>query len=180
MRNRFTIAVLIFCFVVMSAFALLTLHPVDSDEAVTFVIKNFGINTKGELKGLKGSIQWNEETPTASTINVSADVSTINTGIDGRDSHLKKEEYFNADKYPVISFVSTGIATANNALIVSGNLNIKGIKKTIAFPFTVNKTTAGYVFNGSFTINRRDFGVGKSSMVLADDVTVTLKIQAMP
>ncbi len=168
------------CFITMSAFALLALHPVDSDDAVTFTIKNFGISTKGELKGLKGSIQWNEENPAASSITVSAAVNTINTGVDARDSHLKKEEYFDAAKYPLISFVSTGIATANSALTVSGNLTIKGTTKAIAFPFTINKTASGYVFGGSFTINRRDFGVGKNSMVLGDDAQVTLKVQAAP
>ena len=105
-----------FCFIVLSSFAVLALRPVDSNNAVTFVIKNFGIDTKGEFKGLKGDIQWNEENPAASTINVSVNANTINTSIDARDKELKEEAYFDTDKYPVISFVSTGITPGNGCL----------------------------------------------------------------
>ena len=61
----------------------------------------------------------------------------------------------------------------------TGNLTIKGATKAISFPFTATKTANGYLFSGSFTINRLDYGVGKSSMVLSDDVDVTLKVQAV-
>jgi polyisoprenoid-binding protein YceI len=179
MKNKLVLSAIAFCcFVVFSSFALLALRPVDSDNAVTFVIKNFGINTKGELKGLKGNIQWNEENVAASSINVSVDANTINTGIDARDKDLKKEEYFNTDKYPVISFVSTAITPGSDTHKVTGNLTMKGVTKTITFPFTATKTANGYLFSGSFTINRLDYGVGKNSMVLNDDVDVTLKVQA--
>ena len=52
----------------------------------------------------------------ASSFNVSVDVNTINTGVDSRDSHLKKEEYFNAEKYPTINFASTSIEKSNEWL----------------------------------------------------------------
>jgi polyisoprenoid-binding protein YceI len=180
MKNKFVLpAIAICCFVVFSSFALLALRPVDGDNAVTFVIKNFGINTKGELKGLKGSIQWNEENPAASTISVTVNTNGINTGIDSRDDALKKEEYFDADKYPLISFVSTGIKPGNGTHTANGNLTIKGVTKPITFPFTATKAANGYLFKGSFTINRLDYGVGKSSMVLSDDVDVVLNIEAV-
>lgn len=180
MKNNFIqSAIALSCFIVLSSFAVLFLKPGDSKNAVTFVIKNFGINTKGEFKGLKGDIQWNEEDPAASAINVSVDANTINTAIEARDKDLKKEEYFDADKYPQISFASTSITSNNGNYTANGNLTIKGTTKTISFPFTATKTANGFVFNGSFTINRLDYGVGKNSMVLADDVDVTLKVQAV-
>jgi len=180
MKNKFTqLAIVLCCFIVLSSFALLTLRPVDNDNAVTFVIKNFGIDTKGEFKGLRGNIQWNEENPVASIINVSVNAGTINTAIDSRDKELKEEGYFNVDKYPNISFVSTGITPGNGAYKVTGNLTIKGTTKSITFPFTASKTVNGYLFSGNFTINRIDFGVGKSSMVLSNDVDVSLKVQAV-
>lgn len=172
-------ALVIACFVALSSFALLSLSPVDNNNAVTFVIKNFGINTKGEFKGLKGAIQWNEEDPSASMINVSVNANTINTAINARDKELKEEGYFNADKYPTISFVSTGITTANGSYTATGSLTIKGSTKTISFPFTATKMANGYLFSGSFTINRLEYGIGKGSMVLSDDVDITLKVQAV-
>src|SRR3954454_11560378 len=121
MKNKFVqSAVALCCFVMLSSFAVLALRPVDSNNAITFVIQNFGINTKGEFKGLKGDIQWNEENPAASTINVSVAANTINTAIAARDKDLKKEEYFDVDKYPDITFTSTGITPGNGSYTAAG------------------------------------------------------------
>jgi polyisoprenoid-binding protein YceI len=167
-------ALLVFITIIISSFTVIALKPVDTDDAVTFTIKNFGLNTNGTFKGLKGSMNWDAATPANSAFNVSIDANSINTNIDSRDSHLRKEEYFDVEKYPTINFISTAV-TANN---VTGNLIIKGVIKSISFPFTVTATTTGYLFQGSFTINRRDFNVGGGSMVLADNVIVNLKVQA--
>src|SRR5205085_12458835 len=103
MRKFFT---LLLASVTVMAFKSSDLKPVDADEAVTFTIKNFGINTNGEFKGLRGTIKWDASNPAASIFNVTVDAKTINTGIDMRDSHLSKEEYFNVEKFPVITFTS--------------------------------------------------------------------------
>ena len=88
--------------------------------------------------------------------------------------HLRKEEYFNTAKYPTINFVSTAITASN----VTGNLTIKGVTKQISFPFTVKPSAGGYLFEGSFEINRRDFGIGGGSVSLSNNATVNLKVQA--
>ena len=155
-------------------FSINTLKPVDSDDAVTFTIKNFGINTNGSFKGLKGSINWDAANPANSSFNVSVDANTVNTASGMRDDHLREEEYFNVAKYPTISFVSTAVT----ATTVTGNLTIKGVTKLTSFPYTVAAAGGGYLFKGSFTINRRDFGVGGGSMVLGDNVVVSLKVLA--
>jgi len=160
-------------FIAMS-FVSADLKPVDAAEAVTFTIKNFGINTGGEIKGLKGTIKWDAANPAASVFNVSVDVNTINTGIEMRDTHLKKEEYFNVEKYPVISFVSTAVSAGN----ITGNLTIKGVTRQVSFPFTVKPSDGGYLFEGEFSANRKDFGIGGGSVSLGNTVTVNLKVQA--
>ena len=168
--------VLLFVPFLLFAFSAVELKPVDADDAVTFNIKNFGINTKGSFKGLKGKIKWNPENPASSSFDVSIDVNTINTGIELRDKDLQKENYFNAAKYPTINFVSTSVA-ANN---VTGNLTIKGVTKQVTIPFTVAPSGNGYLFQGNFSISRKDFGVGGGSVVLSDHVDVSLKVQANP
>ncbi len=165
-------------FMVCSAFAVLTLKPLDTDNAVTFVIKNLGINTRGELGGLKGTIEWNEEMPTESKFAVSVAVNTLNTGIDGRDSHLRNEEYFNVERYPDIKLISNSISRNNDDFVMNATLTIKGMSKNISFPFTVEKKPDNYLFAGKFTINRRDFGVGGNSVTLSDNVDVTLAVTA--
>ena len=160
----------------LSAFTLVDLKPVDSEGAVTFVIKNFGLNTNGSLKGLKGTIKWDAANPAASQISASVDVNTLNTGIDMRDKDLKEEKYFDVTKYPTINFVSTAVSATS----ITGNLTIKGVTKSFTFPITVTPSGSGYLFQGNFSVNRRDFGIGGGSMVLSDEAKVTLKVQTNP
>jgi len=167
---------LVFALTLLMSFTAADLKPVDADGSVTFTIKNFGVNTTGEFKGLKGTIKWDAQNPANSSFDVSVDVNTINTGIDIRDNDLKKETYFNAEKFPTINFVSTAVS-ANS---VTGNLTIKGVTKEINLPFTATPRGNGYLFEGKFSINRKDFGVGGGSFVLSDHVDVGLKIQAQP
>ncbi len=152
--------------------------PVDDKSEVKFTIKNFGLNSNGDLKGLTGTIKFDPQNLAASSFNVSVDVNTINTGIESRDSHLKKEDYFDVARYPTISFVSTSITKTNNGYNISGRITIKGMERTISFPFTVENNGDALVFSGDFSLNRRDFNVGESSAVLNNTVNVTLKVFA--
>jgi len=154
--------------------------PVDEGSKVHFVIDNFGIATGGDFKGLTGTIKYDPAQPTASDFDVSVDASTIDTDIDSRDNHLRRSEYFDVKNYPKISFQSTKITKANKDgyLYMFGNITIKGVTKEINFPFTTKAQNGGYLFEGSFKLNRRDFNVGGSSLSLSDNVTITLSIFA--
>jgi len=154
--------------------------PVDEKSEIKFVIKNFGLNTSGSLTGLKGTINFDPSNPAASSFNVSVDVNTVNTGSDARDNHLKKEEYFDVAKYPEISFVSKKISnsTKEGELFLEGDITIKGVTKSISFPFTATPKGNDYLFEGEFILNRRDFGVGGNSLVMADNLTVSLSVVA--
>jgi polyisoprenoid-binding protein YceI len=152
--------------------------PVDEKSDVEFVIKNFGLNTSGSLNGLKGSINFDPANPGTSSFNVTVDAHTVNTGSEARDNHLRKEEYFDVEKYPAINFVSTAIKKNENGYAVTGNLTIKGVTRSITFPFSVENQENGIQLTGEFNINRRDFGVGGSSAVLSDNVNVSLKVFA--
>src|SRR3954452_19919235 len=167
-------SLLLFIPFLLFAFTVVSLKPVDADDAVTFTIKNFGINTKGSFKGLKGSIKWDAANPSNSSFDVNVDVNTINTGIDMRDKDLKEAKWFDLSKYPTINFASTSVTATN----VTGNLTIKGVTKQISFPFSVTPVASGYRFEGTFPLNRRDFGVGGGSFSLSDHVEVMLKVYA--
>ncbi len=178
-KSIYHLLVLPVIFLLASAFAVLSLKPVDSEDAVTFVIKNLGINTKGELSGLKGTIEWNEDSPAVSRMAITVAVSTLNTGIDTRDNHLKKEEWFDAEHYPELKIASNSIAKTSTGYTLNATLTIKDISKNISFPFTATKKPDGsYLFSGKFTINRRDFGVGGNSVTLSDNVDVSLNVTA--
>ena len=94
-----------------------------------------------------------------------------------RDNHLRKPEYFDVKKYPVIRIVSNRITNSTKAgtLFIMGRLTIKNVTREISFPFTAVSQQDGYLFTGEFKINRLDFGVGESSTV-ADNLTVLLRV----
>jgi polyisoprenoid-binding protein YceI len=152
--------------------------PVDKGSKVKFNIKNFGINTGGTFEGLTGTIVFDANNPGAGTFNVTVDAKTVDTDNGGRDNHLRKSEYFDVEKYPKLSFASTKITKTNAAgyFYMFGKLTIKGVTKEISFPFTANVKDGGYLFEGSFKINRRDFGVGGSSVSMGDNLSVTLSV----
>jgi polyisoprenoid-binding protein YceI len=154
--------------------------PTDAGSKVHFTIKNFGIKIGGDFTGLKGTIVFNPKALNTSTMNVSVDAKTVDTDNGSRDGHLRKDEYFGVDKFPLITFTGTKITESSIAgrFFVIGNLTIKGVTKPVQFGFTATPTTEGYKFNGEFEINRRDFGVGGSSNVMADKLKVKLDISA--
>ena len=156
------------------------LKPVDDESSVKFKIRNFGFNTvTGSFKGIRGTIRFSPENPGASGMDVTVDAQTVNTGINLRDNHLRKSEYFDVKKHPVIRFVSTKITPSTKAgtLFITGRLTIKNVTREISFPFTAVPQGGGYLFSGEFKINRIDFGVGESSSV-SDNLTVILKVVA--
>jgi polyisoprenoid-binding protein YceI len=157
-----------------------TYTAVDAGSKVHFVIKNFGIKTGGDFTGLSGNVNFDPANLSGSSFNVSVKSNTVNTDNNTRDKHLKKEEYFDVDKYPTINFKSTKIITSSAAgkFYVVGNLTIKSVTKVVQFIFDATPKDGGYLFAGSFDINRRDFGVGGSSISLNDKLTVTLSVFA--
>jgi polyisoprenoid-binding protein YceI len=154
--------------------------PDDKGSTIQFSIKNFGFSTGGSFGGLQGSIDFNSQDPSKATIDVSIDAKSINTGNDTRDDHLRQETYFDAKTYPRIGIVSTKItgSAGNGTLVFVGKLTIKNHTKDISFPFTAEPKGNGYLFKGSFTINRKDFGVGGTSTI-SDNLEVQLSVLAV-
>ncbi len=156
--------------------------PVDSASKVHFVIKNFGINTGGDLTGIKGTISFSPDKLSAANFNVSVAASTVDTDNSMRDKSLVSDEYFNVEKYPLLTITSSKVEktnkTAGGFYYFTGNLTIKGVTKKISFPFQAKEENGGYLFTGNFKINRTDFGVGDQNIVLSNLVDVTLSVFA--
>ncbi|MBS1933631.1 MAG: YceI family protein [Bacteroidetes bacterium] len=167
---------LIFAIAALNVFAQ-NYTPVDKESKIEFKIKNFGFNTGGSFSGLKGKIHFEPSNLPASTFDVTIDANSVNTDNNMRDNHLREDTYFDVKNYPVIHFVSEKITASNKSGVhyIFGKLTIKKTTKDISFPFTAKESGDGYVFDGEFKINRRDFDVGGSS-TLSDNVTVTLHV----
>jgi polyisoprenoid-binding protein YceI len=153
--------------------------PSDQGSAIEFVIKNLGFNTKGSFTGLDGKITFDPANPAGSSFDVSIDAASVNTDNGMRDDHLKKESYFYVEKYPRIRFVSTSIAGPDRSghYTFSGKLTIRNTTKELSFPFLATPLGDDFIFSGSFTINRKDFGVGGSSTI-GNNCTLNLSVLA--
>ena len=105
-------------------------------------------------------------------------MNSINTGIKKRDKDLKKKEYFDLDNFKDIEIKSVKLYTTDNAYAGLFDVTIKGVTKQVEIPFEFNTLANETEIKGTFTINRRDFGVGGSSMIMGDNVTVSIDIKA--
>lgn len=152
--------------------------PADEGSKIHFVIKNFGINTGGDLSGLKGSIFFDPDNLPACDFNVSVDVSTIDTDSENRDKHLRSDSYFDVDRYPVIAIRSEKITGKPGAYNFTGILTMHGVTKNISFPFVATPQGNDFLFSGEFEINRLDYSVGEPSSILSKTVKVSLSVLA--
>lgn len=145
--------------------------------SISFKIKNAGLTVDGTFSGLEANIKFNPIKPDEAIIGATVNTKSVNTGNDMRDGHIRKPEYFDAEKFPKITLQSTKIEKTG-PITYKGtfNLTMKGVTKEVIIPFNFLKIPEKTEFKGSFTINRRDFGVGGSSISMADNVNLTVDI----
>jgi polyisoprenoid-binding protein YceI len=152
----------------------------------------FSISLLG-LSDIEGTFKIKEATITApkddftdATVTMTADVNTIDTDNDDRDKHLKTADFFDAEKFPAVTFKSTSFKkVADGKYKVTGDLSFHGITKTVTLdavareavhPVT-NKTMAG--FRVSTIIKRSDFGIAPTTpaAMLSDEVNISANVQ---
>jgi polyisoprenoid-binding protein YceI len=171
------ILVIFLFFIVSPSFG--QLHPVTEESNVHFAIHNFGFKVSGSLASPQGDIVFIPEDPAKSSFRVTIKSESIFTDNNSRDEHLREADYFDVKNYPLIRFVSSGVRLTgkNGSYEVTGTLSIKDKNKEIKLPFTAVKSGSGWLFAGSFKMNRRDFGIGGSSTI-SNDLTVEIKVVA--
>jgi polyisoprenoid-binding protein YceI len=164
---------------ILSKAAAAQYRPADEGSKVSFKVGNLGFDVPGSFTGLQGNIKFDPINPSGSNFDVTIDANTVNTNNSLRDSHLKNESYFDVKNYPRIRLVSKAISTANKngSYTMTGQLTIKDKTLDISFPFTAQQLNDGFVFKGTFKINRKDFGVGGTSTI-SNEVEISLNVIA--
>lgn len=98
---------------------------------IGFTVRHLMSKVRGKFEKFEGTLVTAEDI-TASTVSVSVDLSSINTGTADRDAHLRSGDFFGVDQYPTMTFSTTGVVVENDSeYVVSGILDIKGVKKPI-------------------------------------------------
>ena len=141
-----------------------------------YSIKFSSNDVAGIFKTFSGSIDFDEVNPANSKFDVTIDVNSINTGNGLQNKHAKGAEWFDAAKYPAIKYTSKKIVKAGTGYQVTGDLTIKGVSKEYTIPFTFKKAGAGATFNGSFTVNRSDFKIGKPGGDVAEQIKIDVAV----
>ncbi|MBC7863506.1 MAG: YceI family protein [Bacteroidia bacterium] len=170
--------VIVLCFFLLCGMKLLlpTEWKIVKEKAI---VKYKLASDSGCFKGIETKLNFDLAELPKSTIVATVDVNSISSGDDGKNEHLKSEEFFDAAKFPKITFTSTKIAGNKNQyerFLITGKLKIKKVEKLISFPFAFNETDSGGVFSGSFEIFAGDFGVMKKSKSGADKVKIAIVI----
>lgn len=130
----------------------------------------------GVFKTLKGSISFDETDLASSKINFTIPVSSISTGNGMMNKKALTEEWFDAEKYPDIKYVSSKIEKSGDSYSVSGTLTIKGVAKEKKVPMKVTKNGSDLTLSGSFTVNRAEHKVGKKSDAVPDIMNISYSI----
>ncbi len=138
---------------------------------ITFKIKNFGSYVDCQFSDVNFDVSFNKNDLTNSYINTTIAVSSVDTNNKSRDKSLKKEKYFNVAKFPNIILKSTKIEMIDtNSYNLIGDLTIKGTTKSITIPIILSQDGNKLSINADFEINRLDYKVGKSNIILSKKV----------
>jgi polyisoprenoid-binding protein YceI len=153
---------------------------------VDFTVKHMSLsNVRGRIGGVKGTIVLNDTDITKSTVNVTMDVTTVDTGVSMRDNDLKSANYFDTAQFPTATFTSTSVSGSAGHLTVVGNLTLHGVTKPVTLDVDGpdgpingmgNKQHEGY--SATTTLDRRDFGVGAKTPngMVSDEVKLTIDL----
>lgn len=150
---------------------------------ILFGINHMGINTiTGSFGSVTAKFTSSKDDFSDAVIELTADVSTINTGNEQRNGHLKSPDFFDAAQYGTLTFKSTSFRkTGDKTYELTGDLTLHGVTKPVTLIATLNgqtvnpmskKTTAGFKVTG--TIKRTDFGIGAKfpANIVSDEVAL--------
>jgi polyisoprenoid-binding protein YceI len=154
--------------------------------SVNFSVSHaMGISTVvGRFTQFEGKITFDDKDVTKSAVSVSIKTDSINTDVQRRDEDLRNN-YFEVAKFPEITFQSKSVEKKGNDYVAHGTLTIHGVSKDVDLPFEFKGPVdagqgRGKVMgaHGSLTVNRLDFGVGKSTPMIGSDVKIDLYVEA--
>jgi polyisoprenoid-binding protein YceI len=171
-RNLSISSLLVVLIAVTPFFGAVTKYDTDTAHSnVGFAIPILGglSHVRGKFNDFTVSIVYDDKDVTKSSVEAVIKATSIDTGIERRDAHLRTADFFDVEKFPEITFKSSRIEKKGKQLIAHGTFTMHGISKEIALPFTINgvdrnektgKTTLGLTARTS--VNRHDYGINFS------------------
>lgn len=163
--------------------------PVHSE--IAFSVRHLMVaKVRGRFTSYEVAIVTSED-PLGSSVAATIDLASIDTGNETRDNDLRSANYFEVEKYPAMSYRSTGIRRTGDGWVTDGELTLHGVTRQVPLAVEVN----GFVpdpwggqragFSATAQINRRDFGIGNiipvdgGGVAVGDKVSISLEIEAV-
>lgn len=176
-----------------TAFAAPSIWDIDAyHSTIGFKVKHMMVsNVHGSFDKFTGTIEADEADLSKSKVNVSIDVTSINTGVGPRDEHLRGPDFFDAAKFPTITFVSKSVKVVSKTkLLVTGDFTMHGVTKSVVLdvegPTAAIKDPQGNTKRGASAttkISRKDFGLAYNAVLeaggvaIGDEVSITLELE---
>lgn len=168
-------------------------YRIDSAHSIIgFAIRHFEISwVEGRFKDYTGTIRYDDKDITKSSVEFTAKVESIDTGVEARDKHLRSADFFEVEKYPEMSFKSSRVERKGKEFVLHGDLTLKGVTKQVALPFTITGAIKDARGNTRFgveaqtRINRRDYGINFGGALanggfdIGNEVTIKLHLEAL-
>lgn len=174
--------------VMNSAVAASVAYTIDPTHTATvFNWSHFGFSSpSANFNNIQGTINYDQRQPSKSTVEVTIPVASVNTNVKALDEEFQKADWFNAEKYPNITFKSTRVVSPNGKNFkIYGDLTVKGITKPVMLNATLNKQGAHPMtklptvgFNATTSFKRSDFGIGNYVPNVSDKITVNITTEA--
>jgi polyisoprenoid-binding protein YceI len=166
-----------------------TIDPVHSD--VSFTVRHMMVSkVRGQFETFEGEVVLGEN-PLDSSVSATIDLASINTKNEQRDNHIRSADFFEVEKYPTMTYRSTGVRADGEDFIVDGELSLHGVTRQVPLKLELNGFTPDPYggtrvgFSASTEINRKDFGItiempmDGGGVVVGDKVQINLEIQAV-
>jgi polyisoprenoid-binding protein YceI len=160
---------------------------------IAFLVRHYEINwVEGRFKDFDGTIHFDDADITKSSADFTAKIESIDTGVAARDQHLRKDDFFDAAKYPQMTFKSTRVERkGKNGYVLHGDFTLRGVTKPVAIPFTIagaikdSRGNTRFGIEAHTKINRRDYGMNYGSTLpgggfdIGNEVTINLYLEAL-
>ncbi len=162
--------------------------------SVQFRVRHLFTSVTGRFQMFEGKVVYDDQNPAKTEVAGSIDAASINTNVEKRDKHLRSPDFFDVEKYPKITFQSTGVSDVDSSGKkgkMAGTLTLHGVSRPVVLDVSFlgkgkdpgGKERAG--FHGTTSINRKDFGLSWNmaleggGFVVGDEVTIDLDIEGV-
>jgi polyisoprenoid-binding protein YceI len=160
-------------------------YAIDADHSsVSFKISHLGLSyVHGRFNTFSGGFSLDSSDPTKNSFKLDIKPQSIDTNSPKRDNHLRSPDFFNAKQFATAGFKSTSVKPVEGGFEVSGDLTLHGTTKPVTFTLKGGETKEfpkGFSrtgFSTDFVIKRSDWGVGKATPALGDDVFVSISFE---